>query len=98
MSPKSKIEQTYAKIRAEMTNSFEDLDGWLNPDYATYGNRRNTYTGDNSEKYTSAPVIPVIYDYIFYKKNASTPFQALFLSYFTNFLVKFIIIKIYKIH
>lgn len=69
-SPDSKIEQTYHKIRAEMTNSIEEilvsLKSWINPEYATYGNKKNTYTGDGS-------IVPVIYDYIFHKQTTTDP-------------------------
>lgn len=69
-SPDSKIEQTYHKIRAEMTNSIEEilvsLKSWINPEYATYGNKKNTYTGGGS-------IVPVIYDYIFHKQKTEDP-------------------------
>ena len=73
-APQSPVEKTYEMIKAEMTNSIEELfsriESWLNPEYATYGNRRNTYSGESSGRYTgNPPATPVIYDYIFHKKN-----------------------------
>jgi len=79
-APQSPVEKTYEMIKAEMTNSIEELfsriESWLNPEYATYGNRRNTYSGESSGRYTgNPPATPVIYDYIFHKKN--TPKSAM---------------------
>jgi len=55
----------YSTVRQVMTNSVEEifykLQEWLNVKFATYGNLENTFTG---HKYD-----PIIYDYIFYKKN-----------------------------
>lgn len=49
-------------VRSLMTNCVEEifykLNAWLNPDFATYGNKRNNW----SNKYS-----PIMYDYIFYK-------------------------------
>ena len=51
-------------IREHMTNCIEEifykLLAWLNPQYATYGNQKNTFSNNYS---------PVIYDYIFYHNN-----------------------------
>ena len=61
-APIRKKGEIYEMIRSEMKNCIEELfytfDRWLNPNYATYGNSRNTF----SNQYD-----PVIYDYVFHK-------------------------------
>ena len=51
-------------IRKHMKNCIEEmfykLLAWLNPQYATYGNKKNSFSNNYS---------PVIYDYIFYQNN-----------------------------
>lgn len=53
--------EPYNIIRGYMKNSIEEffykLLTWLNPQYATYGNKKNTF---------SNTFLPIIYDYIFY--------------------------------
>jgi len=59
-----------------MTNSIEEifyeLQEWLNVKFATYGNLQNTFSGHI--------YAPVIYDYIFFKKNSNqtTVYTSLF--------------------
>jgi len=64
-SPTSEGDRTYHTVKEIMTDAFQEikaaLAAWLDPKYATFGNMRNTYTGGKNE--------PVIYDYIFHKKN-----------------------------
>lgn len=58
-----KGEQTYHKIIEEMTDTME-AECWADPNLATYGNNRNTYSKQEE---------PVVYDYIFYRKNTQVP-------------------------
>lgn len=64
-SPTSDGDRTYHTVKEVMTDTFQEmkaaLTAWLDPQFATFGNLRNTYTGGNND--------PVIYDYIFHKKN-----------------------------
>lgn len=64
-SPVMKGDKTYHKVKEVMTDAFQEImssiKAWLDPDYATFGHLRNTYTGGKME--------PTIYDYIFHKKN-----------------------------
>merc|ERR1712004_145065 len=64
-SPTSEGDRTYHTVKEVMTDAFQEikaaLSAWLDPRFATFGNSRNTYTGGKSD--------PVIYDYIFHKKN-----------------------------
>jgi len=68
-SPISEGDKTYHKIKELMTDAFQEImasiKAWLNPDYATFGHLRNTYTGGKRD--------PTIYDYIFHKKNTEDP-------------------------
>lgn len=52
-------------VRAWMKNSVEEifykLDEWLNAQFATYGNTKNTFSGGKWQ--------PVTYDYIFHRTN-----------------------------
>ena len=63
------VDKTYHKVKKHMTDAFQEImaniNAWLNEEFATYANPRNTYTGgkDNLKL--------VIYDYIFHKKNVS---------------------------
>ncbi len=63
--PNSYGDRTYQTVKEHMTDSFQEIKGalkaWLDPQFATFGNLRNTYTGGKYD--------PVIYDYIFHKKN-----------------------------
>jgi len=53
-------------VRKEMQNSIEEvlykLKRWLQPEYTTYGNPENTFSG---HKYS-----PIMYDYIFRRTNS----------------------------
>ena len=53
-------------VRREMQNAVEELfyklNRWLNPQYTTYGNPANTFSGRKYE--------PIMYDYIFRRNNA----------------------------
>jgi len=64
-APTSEGDRTYHTVKEVMTDAFQEikaaLSAWLDPRFATFGNSRNTYTGGKSD--------PVIYDYIFHKKN-----------------------------
>jgi len=65
VAPTSEGDRTYHTVKEVMTDAFQEikaaLAAWLDPKFATFGNARNTYTGGVSE--------PIIYDYIFHKKN-----------------------------
>jgi hypothetical protein len=56
----------FEMVRKEMQNSVEELfyklKRWLNPEYTTYGNPANTFSG---RKYS-----PIMYDYIFRRTNS----------------------------
>jgi len=56
-----------------MTDTFQEImdniKAWLNEEFATFANPRNTYTGSSAK----SGLKPVIYDYIFHKKNTETP-------------------------
>merc|ERR1712110_189525 len=58
-------DSNFEMIRYEMQNSIEELfyklSRWLNPEYSTYGNPDNTFTGGLYQ--------PVMYDYIFRRTN-----------------------------
>ena len=64
-APTSEGDRTYHTVKEVMTDAFQEikeaLAAWLDPQFATFGNLRNTYTGGVSD--------PVIYDYIFHKKK-----------------------------
>merc|ERR1719150_3428590 len=55
-----------------MTDAFQEIMNsikvWMDEEFATYANPRNTYTGKSGKALT-----PVIYDYIFHKKNTEGP-------------------------
>ena len=63
-APTTEGDRTYHTVKEVMTDAFQEikaaLSAWLDPKFATFGNERNTYAGANK---------PVIYDYIFHKKN-----------------------------
>ena len=56
----------FEMVRKEMQNSIEEvlykLKRWLQPEYTTYGNPENTFSG---HKYD-----PIMYDYIFRRTNS----------------------------
>jgi len=68
-SPLMEFDKTYNKVKKVMTDAFQEImdniKAWMDDDYATFANPRNTYTGDSSGK----DLKPIIYDYIFHKKN-----------------------------
>ena len=68
-SPLMDFDKTYHKIKKVMTDAFQEImanfNAWLKEEFATYANPRNTYTGGKDN------LKPVIYDYIFHKKNVS---------------------------
>jgi len=61
------VDKTYHKVKEVMTDAFQEImanfNAWLKDEFATYANPRNTYTGGKDN------LKPVIYDYIFHKKN-----------------------------
>lgn len=61
------MDKTYDKIKKVMTDAFQEImdnvKAWINEEFATYANPRNTYTGGKDD------LKPVIYDYIFHKKK-----------------------------
>ena len=63
------FDKTYNKVKEVMTDAFQEImaniNAWLNDEFSTYANPRNTYTGGKED------LKPVIYDYIFHKKNVS---------------------------
>ena len=63
------VDKTYHKVKEVMTDAFQEImanfNAWLKDEFATYANPRNTYTGGKDN------LKPVIYDYIFHKKNVS---------------------------
>ena len=70
------FDKTYHKIKKVMTDAFQEImaniKAWLDTEFATFANPRNTYTGaDPSLK-------PVIYDYIFHKKNVSQSYVTVY--------------------
>merc|ERR1712020_373131 len=73
-SPMMDLDKTYNKVKKVMTDAFQEImdniKAWLNEEFATFANPRNTYTGSSSG---SAALKPVIYDYILHKKNTETP-------------------------
>jgi len=68
-SPMMEGDKTYDKIKEVMTDAFQEImasiKAWLDPEYATFGHLRNTYTGGKKD--------PTIYDYIFHKRNTEEP-------------------------
>jgi len=66
-SPMMDFDKTYNKVKEVMTDAFQEImaniNAWLNDEFSTYANPRNTYTGGKED------LKPVIYDYIFHKKN-----------------------------
>ena len=82
-SPLMEFDKTYAKVKAVMTDAFQEImaniKAWLDTEFSTFANPRNTYTGaDPSLK-------PVIYDYIFHKKNVSQSYVRKNIYYFYIF-------------
>ena len=73
-SPLMDFDKTYHKIKKVMTDAFQEIMNsikvWMEEEFATYANPRNTYTGTSGKALT-----PVIYDYIFHKKNVSQVLQ-----------------------
>ena len=73
-SPLMDFDKTYHKIKKVMTDAFQEIMNsikvWMEEEFATYANPRNTYTGTSGKALT-----PVIYDYIFHKKNVSRVLQ-----------------------
>jgi len=71
-SPLMDFDKTYHKVKKVMTDAFqeimESIKAWMDEEYATFANPRNTYTGREGKALT-----PVIYDYIFHKKNTEGP-------------------------
>ena len=68
-SPVMELDKTYHKVKEVMTDTFQEImaniNAWLKEEFSTYANPRNTYTGGRED------IKPVIYDYIFHKKNVS---------------------------
>ena len=68
-SPMMDLDKTYNKVKKVMTDTFQEImdniKAWLNEEFATFANPRNTYTGTSA----GGELKPVIYDYIFHKKN-----------------------------
>lgn len=68
-SPLMDFDKTYHKVKKVMTDAFQEImdsiKAWMKDEFATFANPRNTYTGGSSGK----ALEPVIYDYIFHKKN-----------------------------
>ena len=66
------LDKTYHKVKKVMTDTFQEImdniKAWLNAEFATFANPRNTYTGSSA----GGDLKPVIYDYIFHKKNVRT--------------------------
>lgn len=66
-SPLMDIDKTYEKVKAVMTDVFQEimanLKAWFKEEFATFANPRNTY------KDIIPNQKPVIYDYIFHKKK-----------------------------
>merc|ERR1712062_38499 len=71
-SPLMDFDKTYHKVKKVMTDAFqeimESIKAWMDEEYATFANPRNTCTGREGKALT-----PVIYDYIFHKKNTEGP-------------------------
>ena len=71
-SPMMELDKTYNKVKKVMTDTFQEImdniKAWLNEEFATFANPRNTYTGSAAK----SGLKPVIYDYIFHKKNVGT--------------------------
>ena len=71
-SPMMELDKTYHKVKKVMTDTFQEImdniKAWLNEEFATFANPRNTYTGTSA----GGELKPVIYDYIFHKKNVGT--------------------------
>ena len=69
------VDKTYHKVKKHMTDAFQEImaniNAWLNEEFATYANPRNTYTGGKDN------LKPVIYDYIFHKKNVSSKYLSI---------------------
>merc|ERR1711874_404564 len=91
-SPMMELDKTYNKVKKVMTDTFQEImdniKAWLNEEFATFANPRNTYTGNSAK----SGLKPVIYDYIFHKKNTLTPamiwtnwFYLPFLKAFSNY-------------
>merc|ERR1712088_163182 len=57
------------EIREKQVDELIGLVEVSNADFATFANPRNTYTGSSA----GGDLKPVIYDYIFHKKNTETP-------------------------
>ena len=72
-SPMMDLDKTYNKVKKVMTDTFQEImdniKAWLNEEFATFANPRNTYTGTSAG---ATALKPVIYDYIFHKKNVGT--------------------------
>ena len=68
-SPLMDMDKTYEKVKAVMTDVFQEimanLKAWFKEEFATFANPRNTY------KDIIPNQKPVIYDYIFHKKKVS---------------------------
>jgi len=66
-SPLMDMDKTYEKVKAVMTDVFQEimanLKAWFKEEFATFANPRNTYKDINPNQK------PVIYDYIFHKKK-----------------------------
>lgn len=66
-SPLMDMDKTYEKVKAVMTDVFQEimanLKAWFKEEFATFANPRNTYKDIKPNQK------PVIYDYIFHKKK-----------------------------
>ena len=75
-SPLMEMDKTYEKVKAVMTDVFQEimanLKAWYREEFATFANPRNTY------KDITPNQKPVIYDYIFHKKKVSFPLNYCF--------------------
>ena len=66
-SPTAEGDQTYTLVKKVMIDTFTENNNilsWLDPKFATFRNKRNSYAGDND---------PVILDYIFFMQKTEKP-------------------------
>ena len=87
-SPMMELDKTYHKVKKVMTDTFQEImdniKAWLNEEFATFANPRNTYTGTSA----GGELKPVIYDYIFHKKNVGAKTDQ---EYWDNSLTDYLI-------
>ena len=82
-SPMMDGDKTYHKVKEVMTDAFQEImssiKAWLDPEYATFGHLRNTYTGGKKD--------PTIYDYIFHKRNVSKYNSSIFWGFWFHLIL-----------